>query len=57
MPPATLQKCSVVGYWFQTRGKGFTAAKHRPKRCSYLYHPGWETDLGEFVFFHVMVML
>lgn len=57
MPPATLQKTSGVGYWFQTRGKGFTAAKHRLKCCFYLYHPGWKTDLGEFVLFHVMVMI
>lgn len=47
--PATLQKmCSAVGYWFQTGGKGFTAAKRRLKHCSYLYHPGRNADLGEF---------
>lgn len=56
--PATLQKMfSAVGYWFQTGGKGFTAAKRRLKRCSYLYHPGQNADLGEFVLLRVMVTL
>lgn len=56
--PATLQKMfSAVGYWFQTGGKGFTAAERRLKRCSYLYHPGRNADLGEFVLLRVMVTL
>lgn len=55
---ATLQKMiSAVGYWFQTGGKGFTGAERRLKRRSYLYHPGRNSDLAEFVLLRVMVTL
>lgn len=56
MLPVTLQKVSaVVVTGFKLGAKGLLLP--RIKGSSYLYHPGWKTDLGEFVLFHVMVML